>query len=154
LAIRHLVAALALSVSLAGAAHADEPGSDGSEDAARTGVVRPVFDQTITNIPGKSLVTQDVSYAPGAKDGPHRHAQSAFIMAYVISGAILSQVEGEPAHIYRAGQTWQEDPGAHHVLAENASKTEPARLLAVFVVDTADENALTTFDMKPEDNHD
>jgi hypothetical protein len=59
LAIRHLVAALALSVSLAGAAHADEPGSDGSEDAARTGVVRPVFDQTITNIPGKSLVAQE-----------------------------------------------------------------------------------------------
>jgi quercetin dioxygenase-like cupin family protein len=153
LAIRHLVAAVALSVSLAGAAHADEPGSDGSEDA-RTDLVRPVFDQTITSIPGKSMVAQEVSYAPGGKDGPHRHAQSAFIMAYVISGAILSQVEGEPAHIYRAGQTWQEDPGAHHVLAENASKTEPARLLAVFVVDTADENALTTFDMKPEDNHD
>ena len=99
------------------------------------------------------MVAQEVSYAPGGKDGPHRHAQSAFIMAYVISGAILSQVEGEPAHIYRAGQTWQEDPGAHHVLAKNASKTEPARLLAVFVVDTADENALTTFDMKPGDNH-
>jgi quercetin dioxygenase-like cupin family protein len=154
LAIRHLVAAVALSVSLAGAAHADEPGSDGSEDAARTDLVRPVVDQTITSIPGKSMVAQEVSYAPGGKDGPRRHAQSAFIMAYVISGAILSQVEGEPAHIYRAGQTWQEDPGAHHVVAENASKTEPARLLAVFVVDTADENALTTFDMKPEDNHD
>jgi hypothetical protein len=81
LAIRHLVAAVALSVSPAGAAHADEPGSDGSEDAARTDVVRPVFDQTITNIPGKSLVAQEVSYAPGGKDGPRRHTQSAFIMA-------------------------------------------------------------------------
>jgi hypothetical protein len=81
LAIRHLVAVVALSVSPAGAAHADEPGSDESEDAARTDVVRPVFDQTITNIPGKSMVAQEVSYAPGGKDGPHRHAQSAFIMA-------------------------------------------------------------------------
>jgi hypothetical protein len=44
-------------------------------------------------------------------------------------------------------------PGAHHLRAANASQTEPARLLAVFVVDTADENALTTFDMKPGDNH-
>jgi quercetin dioxygenase-like cupin family protein len=94
LAIRHLVAALALSVSLAGAAHADEPGSDGSEDAARTDVVRSVFEQTGTNIPGKSPVAQDVSYAPGAKDGRHRDAQSAFIVGYVITGAILSQVEG------------------------------------------------------------
>jgi quercetin dioxygenase-like cupin family protein len=150
LAIRHLVAALALSVSLAGAAHADEPHSG---DAASAATVVPVFDQMITNIPGKSLVAQEVSYAPGAKDAPHRHAQSAFIMAYVISGSIRSQVEGEAPHIYRAGQTWQEDPGAHHTLAENAIDTEPARLLAVFVVDTADKNARTTFDMNPGSNH-
>jgi hypothetical protein len=63
LAIRHFVAALALGVSLAGAAHADEPGSDGCEDAAGMGVVRPVFDQTIADIPRKSLVVQEVSYA-------------------------------------------------------------------------------------------
>ena len=151
MAIRHLVAALALSVSLAGAAHADEPHSG---DAASAATVVPVFDQMITNIPGKSLVAQEVSYAPGAKDAPHRHAQSAFIMAYVISGSIRSQVEGEAPHIYRAGQTWQEDPGAHHILAENAIDTEPARLLAVFVVDTADKNALTTVDMNPGNNHD
>jgi quercetin dioxygenase-like cupin family protein len=113
----------------------------------------PVFDQAITNIPGKSLVAQDVSYAPGAKDAPHRHAQSGFIMAYVISGSIRSQVEGESPHVYRAGQNWQEDPGAHHILAENASNTEPARLLAVFVVETADKNALTTSDMNPGGNH-
>jgi quercetin dioxygenase-like cupin family protein len=150
LPIRHLVAALALSVSLAGAAHADESHSD---DAASAATVVPVFDQMITNIPGKSLVAQEVSYAPGAKDAPHRHAQSAFIMAYVISGSIRSQVEGEAPHIYRAGQTWQEDPGAHHILAENAIDTEPARLLAVFVVDTADKNALTAFDMNPGSNH-
>jgi quercetin dioxygenase-like cupin family protein len=150
LATRHVAAALALSVIFAGAAHADEPHSG---DAASAGTVVSVFDQAISDIPGKSLVAQEVSYAPGAKDAPHRHAQSAFIMAYVISGSIRSQVEGESPHIYRAGQTWQEDPGAHHILAENASNAEPARLLAVFVVDTADKNALTTFDMNPGGNH-
>jgi quercetin dioxygenase-like cupin family protein len=150
LTTRHVAAALALSVIFTAAAHADEPHSG---DAASAGTVVPVFDQAITNIPGKSLVAQDVSYAPGAKDAPHRHAQSAFIMAYVISGLIRSQVEGESPEIYRAGQNWQEDPGAHHILAENASNTEPARLLAVFVVDTADKNALTTSDMNPGGNH-
>jgi quercetin dioxygenase-like cupin family protein len=150
MATRHIAAALALSVIFTGAAHADEPHSGAAASAA---TVVPVFDQAITNIPGKSLVAQEVSYAPGAKDAPHRHAQSAFIMAYVISGSIRSQVEGEAPHIYRAGQTWQEDPGAHHILAENAIDTEPARLLAVFVVDTADKNALTTFDMNPGSNH-
>ena len=78
MATRHVAAALALSVIFAGAAHADEPHFG---DAATAGTVVSVFDQAITNIPGKSLVAREVSYAPGAKDAPHRHAQSAFIMA-------------------------------------------------------------------------
>jgi len=59
-------------------------------------------------------------------------------MAYVISGAIRSQVEGEPARVFHAGETWSEAPGAQHAISENASTTEPAVLLAVFLVDTGD----------------
>jgi quercetin dioxygenase-like cupin family protein len=59
-------------------------------------------------------------------------------MAYVISGAIRSQVEGEPARVFHAGETWSEAPGAHHAISENASATEPAVLLAVFLVETGD----------------
>lgn len=107
-------------------------------------VVRQVFDRP-TNVPGKSLTSVTVSYPPGAKSVAHRHVKSAFIMAYVISGAIRSQVEGEPSRVYRAGETWYEDPGAHHTIGENASATEPAELLAVFLVDTGD-GPLTTDD--------
>ena len=35
-------------------------------------------------------------------------------------------------------------PGDRHTLDENASKTEPAKMLAVFVVDTDDEGTLLT----------
>jgi len=59
-------------------------------------------------------------------------------MAYVISGAIRSQLEGEPARVYHAGETWSEAAGAHHTISENASATEPAELLAVFLIDTGD----------------
>ena len=59
-------------------------------------------------------------------------------MAYVISGAIRSQVEGEPARVYHPGETWSEAPGAHHTISENASTTSTAELLAVFLVDTGD----------------
>jgi len=100
-------------------------------------VVQQVFDEQ-TNVPGKSLVSVRVNYPPGTKSVAHHHAKSAFIMAYVISGAIRSQVEGQPERIFHAGQTWKEDPGAHHVVSENASATEPAELLAVFLVDTGD----------------
>ena len=74
---------------------------------------------------------------------PHTHAKSAFIYAYVISGAIESKVNGGETRIYRAGESWSEPPGAIHSISQNASKTEPAKLLAVFVLDTND-NPLTT----------
>ena len=45
---------------------------------------------------------------------------------------------GRPLLI-EAGQSFTEMPGDRHSLNENASKTEPAKLLAVFVVDTDDE---------------
>jgi quercetin dioxygenase-like cupin family protein len=105
--------------------------------------VVPNFSHTITNIPGKSLVAVEVLYPPGGASPPHSHAKSAFIYAYVVSGAIESQVDGEPARIYTAGQSFHEEPGALHRISRNASKSEPARLLAVFVVDSNDA-ALTT----------
>jgi quercetin dioxygenase-like cupin family protein len=44
---------------------------------------------------------------------------------------------------YRTGESFSEFPGDHHSVSENASATVPARLLAVFVVDT-EETILTT----------
>ncbi|VIO71497.1 hypothetical protein CI1B_36810 [Bradyrhizobium ivorense] len=101
------------------------------------------FEATIPNIPGKSLIALEVEYAPGAASPSHTHAKSAFIYAYVISGAIESKVNDGVARIYRAGESWSEPPGATHSISRNASKTEPAKLLAVFVLD-ANDKALTT----------
>ena len=61
----------------------------------------------------------------------------------LISGAIESKVNDGETRIYRAGESWSEPPGAIHSIGRNASKTEPAKLLAVFVLDTND-NPLTT----------
>ncbi len=101
------------------------------------------FEATIPNIPGKSLIAVEVNYAPGAASRSHTHAKSAFIYAYVISGAIESKVNDGDTRIYRAGESWSEPPKALHSISRNASKTEPARLLAIFVLDT-DDKALTT----------
>jgi quercetin dioxygenase-like cupin family protein len=111
--------------------------------AAQT--VTPNFNQAITNIPGKSLVAVVVDYAPGAATPSHTHAKSAFIYAYVVSGEIESQVNDGPKRVYRAGESWHETPGSHHRVSRNASSTQPAKLLAVFVVDTNDRE-LTTLD--------
>ena len=107
--------------------------------------IKTNFSHPISNVPGKSLVAVEVSYPPGGASAPHRHSDSAFIYAYVVSGQVASGIEGQPEHTYREGECWYETPGAHHLISRNASNTEPAKLLAVFVVDT-EHNALTTPD--------
>ena len=109
--------------------------------------VKPVFEHMIPNAQGKSMVAVIVSYPPGGKSPAHHHAQSAFIYAYVLSGAIRSQVGDEPAKVYRVGEGFYEVPGSYHRISENASDRDPASLLAVFVVDSKD-NPLTTPDQK------
>ena len=101
------------------------------------------FEHAIPNIPGKSLVAAVVDYAPGGASPSHAHAKSAFIYAYVVLGSIESQVNDGPKRVYHAGESFFEEPGSLHRVSRNASKTEPAKLLAVFVVDTNDK-ALTT----------
>ena len=125
-AVRAAGAAFAIAVAAPAAAHA------GGE------TVTPQFDQAIPNIEGKSLVAVVVDYAPGAASLPHTHAKSAFIFAYVVSRAIESQVNDQPKRVYHAGESWYETPGSSHRVSRNASASEPARLLAVFVVDSDD----------------
>jgi len=111
--------------------------------AAQAERVTPALSQAIPNIPGKSLVAVIVDYPPGSASPSHVHAKSAFTYGYVVSGAIESRVDDEPRRVLRAGESFYEAPGARHPVSRNASKTQPARLLAVFVVDS-DDTALTT----------
>ena len=127
--IRTIIAAIcaALAFSMAGPIYAHDSEAE---------TVTKNFEAAIPNIPGKSLIAVEVDYAPGAASPSHTHAKSAFIYAYVISGAIELKVNDGETRIYRAGESWSEPPGAIHSISRNASKTEPAKLLAVFVLDT------------------
>ncbi|MER9999078.1 cupin domain-containing protein [Mesorhizobium sp. M0051] len=106
--------------------------------------VKLVYDQALPNVPGKSMKAVLVEYAPGGTSPAHTHPKSAFIYATVLEGAIRSQVNDGPVKTYRAGESFSEFPGDRHAVSENASKTERARLLAIFVVDTNEKN-LTTY---------
>jgi quercetin dioxygenase-like cupin family protein len=132
---RFLCAAALMAVSaIAASAH------DASDDKSR---VTLVYDQVLPNVPGKSIRGVLVEYAPGGSSPAHLHPKSAFIYATVLAGAIRSQVNDGPVTTYRAGESFSEFPGDRHAVSANASTTEPARLLAVFVVDTK-ETVLTT----------
>ncbi len=131
--------ALLLSLSSQAWAH------DGEH--AQHAKVSVVYEHELPNVPGKSIKGVLVEYGPGGATPAHTHAPSAFIYATVLEGAIRSQVNDGPEKVYQVGESFSELPGDKHGVSANASKTAKAKLLAVFVVDT-DDNELTTISKK------
>jgi quercetin dioxygenase-like cupin family protein len=123
-AVVGLLAGLALSTAR-GTQAANEP---------RRSPDKPLFSSQLPNVPGKSLTAIVVRYGPGEKSPPHFHAGSVF--AYILSGSIRSESAATgPVRIYRTGEAFFEPPGSEHLISENASPSEPASLLAIFVAD-------------------
>ncbi|MCG6205813.1 cupin domain-containing protein [Rhodopseudomonas sp. HC1] len=114
---------------------------------ATDATVTLVYQHALPGVPGKSLKGVLVEYGPGGSSPPHTHARSAIIYATVLEGQVRSKVNDGPEKVYSAGENWTELPGDHHGVSANASATKPAKLLAVFVVDTHD-TQLTVPDLK------
>ncbi|MEH2512631.1 quercetin dioxygenase-like cupin family protein [Nitrobacteraceae bacterium AZCC 1564] len=94
----------------------------------------------LANVAGKRVTVVRVSYGPGGFTPPHRHAGA--VTAYITKGEIRSQLGGGPLETFTVGQSFFEPPGSTHIVSANASTTEPAELIAVFVADEGAE--LTT----------
>jgi quercetin dioxygenase-like cupin family protein len=92
------------------------------------------FQTAIANVKGKTMTGIIVDFKPGVVVPPHRHG-NAFVVAYVLLGSVRSKVDEGEVKIFHEGKSWTEAPGAHHAVAENASKTEPAKVFVIFVAD-------------------
>jgi quercetin dioxygenase-like cupin family protein len=91
-----------------------------------------LFSHVLNEATRQTLTAVLVSYAPGGKSPRHHHAGSVF--AYIVAGQIRSQNSATgPVRVYRTGETFFEPEGSVHLVSENASATEEAQLLAVFV---------------------
>ena len=145
--VRRILCALTLASCPIGGMPADAQTSaaeiavHGSHNAK----VTLVYEHELPNVPGKSVKGVLVEYGPGGSSVPHTHPPSAFIYATVLEGAIVSKVNDGPETVYRAGESWSEVPGDRHAVSKNASSTEPARLLAVFVLDTGETNLVVPY---------
>jgi len=105
-----------------------------TSEAKGQAAVKPVCAEKLANVPGKVLTAMTVTYAPGVKSSVHHHAGSVF--AYVLTGAIRSENSATgPAKVYKAGESFFEPPGSKHLVSENASITERASMLVVFIAD-------------------
>ena len=100
---------------------------------AQEAKVTPLLSKNLTEIPGKEGLMITVDYAPGATDAIHRH--NAHVFVYVLEGSVVMQVRGGKEVTLVPGQTFYEGPQDVHVVARNASKTEPAKFLVFFVKD-------------------
>ncbi|MFL5286279.1 MAG: cupin domain-containing protein [Rhodopila sp.] len=112
---------------------------------AKNATVTIVYQHELPNVPGKSIKGVLVEYGPGGYSPGHTHAKSAFIYATVLEGAIRSQINGGPVRTYEVGQNFSELPGDRHGVSATASETKPAKLLAVFVVDTNEKDLTIPF---------
>ena len=111
---------------LASAAYAETQGAP--QPAPRP----PVFTHDLPKLTldDWEVTVNHVDYPPGRVGVAHRHA--GFVLAYVLEGAVIAQISDQgPAKTYTAGQMFYEQPGATHMVSNNASQTQPARLLAM-----------------------
>jgi quercetin dioxygenase-like cupin family protein len=103
--------------------------------------VEVIGSYALPNVPGKRVTVVRVFYGPGGFTRAHRHAGS--VTAYITKGEIRSQLGGGPVETFKVGQSFFEPPSSTHLISANASNTESAELIAVFVADEGAE--LTTF---------
>jgi len=100
---------------------------------AQEAKVTELFSRDLADLPGKEGLMITVEYPPGSKDPIHRHNAHGFI--YVLEGSIVMQVRGGKEVTLTPGQTFYEGPNDVHVVGRNASQTQPAKFVVVFVKD-------------------
>ena len=96
--------------------------------------VAMLFKQDLADMPGKAGQLLTVEFAPGEVSAAHRHNAHTFV--YVLEGSVVMQVQGGEAKTLTAGQTFYENPDDIHTVANNASDTEPAKILVFFIKDS------------------
>jgi quercetin dioxygenase-like cupin family protein len=120
-----LLAAVTLSMAV--------PIVSGAENVPPAAVVAPLLTQALPNIEGKEVTMLTVEYPPGGASTAHRHNANTFV--YVLEGSIVMQVAGGKEQTLTVGQTFYESPTDIHTVSRNASATQKAKFLVVFVKD-------------------
>src|ERR1700757_1642271 len=98
---------------------------------AQEAQVTPLLSKDLPEYPGKDAEMITVVYPPGSSDPIHRHNAHAFV--YVLEGTVVMQLKGGKEVTLTPGQTFYEGPDDIHTVGRNASKTEPAKFLVVFL---------------------
>jgi quercetin dioxygenase-like cupin family protein len=106
-----------------------------SAQTAAAGGRKVIFEHGLPDLSLKnwSATAVEVSFGPGESSVAHRHP--GITIAYVLEGEIRSKVGDDPERTYTVGQMFIETPNQLHAVSGNASKTNPARLLAILLAE-------------------
>lgn len=96
-------------------------------------VAKELMRRDLIGAPGKEVVVSTIEVPAGASSAPHRHNAQVFV--YVLQGEMIMQVKGGPRLTLGRGQMFYESPSDVHSVSTNASRTEPAKFLAVSIKD-------------------
>jgi len=99
--------------------------------AQQTGIQRTDIGRHDLEIPGRELIQVRVAFAPGAAFGRHSHPGAE--VAYVLTGALQYQFDGQAPRTLQAGEALFIPAGTIHS-AKNVGKDQ-ATELATYVVE-------------------
>jgi quercetin dioxygenase-like cupin family protein len=85
------------------------------------------------NMNNWAVHVSEIDYKPGGTSAPHRHP--GITLVYVLEGEIESQVGDGPVKTYGPGQMFMETPNQLHGISRNASKTRPAKFIAILMAE-------------------
>jgi quercetin dioxygenase-like cupin family protein len=125
--------AIAIALFIPFAAQAQAPSAHPSAATPRRGNAGQLMMRDLIGAPGKEVVMSTIVVPPGANPPPHRHDAQVFV--YVLEGTVIMQVKGGPRVTLGPGGTFYESPTDIHVVSANASKTKPAKFLAILIKD-------------------
>ena len=100
--------------------------------AADDGVsITEIFKRDHPESSGKEISVLRIELQPGASASPHVHR--GMLTGYVETGKLEFQLKGEALKALKAGDTFFEPPGSHHLVARNPDSSEKT-VVIVFVV--------------------
>ena len=90
----------------------------------------PVFQHDLPNLTMDDwqVTVSEIDEKPRNVGKPHQHP--GFVLVYVLEGAVVTKISGQPERTYSAGELFYEPPGSTHEVSRNASDTKSAKFLA------------------------
>ncbi|MET4083935.1 quercetin dioxygenase-like cupin family protein [Pedobacter sp. UYP30] len=80
----------------------------------------------------KKVDVKEIKFRPGQQTGLHRHPCP--VISYIVSGAVLFQVEGDTLKTLKAGDVAFEPADKRIIRFDNASKTKPLVFIPYYLI--------------------